>query len=163
MLTERLLYLSLNLGWSIKGLLYLDLNARYPRGFSTLEPRLWWPRGFSTSIWMEGNKGASLTRNLGQLRDFSILILNCDDQGASLPRSKWKVTKELLYLGTWGDWEFLYLNFELWWPRGLSTSTEWKVTKGLLYLGTWGDWEVSLSQSWIVTTKGFLFLNLNEK
>ena len=145
----------------IKGFFYLGTWGDWEVSLS--QSKLWRPRGFSTSIWMEGNKGASLTWNLGQLRDFSILILNCDDQGASLPRSKWKVTKELLYLGTWGDWEFLYLNFELWWPRGLSTSTEWKVTKGLLYLGTWGDWEVSLSQSWIVTTKGFLFLNLNEK
>jgi len=35
---ERLLYLSLNLGWLIKRLFYLDLNGRYPRGFSTSEP-----------------------------------------------------------------------------------------------------------------------------
>ena len=38
MLTERLPYLNLNLGWSIKGLLYLNMNGRYLRGFSTLGP-----------------------------------------------------------------------------------------------------------------------------
>ena len=52
-MTERLLYLSLNLGW-IERLLYLNLHVGV-------------------------------------------------DQVASLPRSKWKVTKGLLYLGTWGD------------------------------------------------------------
>ncbi|KAK9984332.1 hypothetical protein SO802_033857 [Lithocarpus litseifolius] len=43
---------------------------------------------------MEGNQGASLPWNLGLLRVFSISILNCGDQGASLPRYEWKDTHE---------------------------------------------------------------------
>ena len=46
----------LHLGtWAVatKGLLYLYLDGRWSRGFSTLEPELWRPRGFSTSEpWM---------------------------------------------------------------------------------------------------------------
>ena len=75
------------------------------------------PKGFLTSILIEGNQRASLPLNLGRLIGFSILILNCDDQGTSLPRSEWKVTSEL---GT--TERFLYLNLELF------------VTKELFYL-----------------------------
>jgi len=52
---------------------------------------------------MEGNQGVSLPQNLERLKGFSISILDCDDQGASLPQSEWKVTKGLFYLGTWGQ------------------------------------------------------------
>ena len=85
-LTERLPYLNLNLGWSIKGLLYLNMNGRYLRGFSTLGPETifsisilnyGWPRGFSTSIFMKGIQRASLTWNHGWLRGLSFWILNC--------------------------------------------------------------------------------------
>ena len=80
--TKGLLYLGtwgdwgafLSQPWIVKtkGLLYLDLNERSAcRG---------WSRGFSFSIWMEGN------------------------QGASLSQFEWKVTNGLLYLGTWGNW-----------------------------------------------------------
>ena len=83
------------------------------KGFSTSKPKRlrgifisifqWWQsKGFSTSIWMEGNQGASLPWNLGWLRGFSISILNCDDQRASLPQFGWKETNGLLYIGTWG-------------------------------------------------------------
>ena len=124
--TIRLLYLktwgdweaSLSQSWIVatKGLFCLDLNGRSRRGLCTSEVgaierllylnlKLWQPRGFSTSIRMEGNEVACLPRNLGWLIGLSIiLILNCDDQGASLPQSKWKVTKGFVYLGTWGDW-----------------------------------------------------------
>ena len=85
-LTERLPYLNLNLGWSIKGLLYLNMNGRYLRGFSTLGPETIFsisilnygrPRGFSTSIFMKGIQRASLTWNHGWLRGLSFWILNC--------------------------------------------------------------------------------------
>ena len=70
---------------------------------------------------MEGNPRVSLPWNLGQLTGFSISILNCDDQGTSLPRSEWKVTSKL------GMTErFLYLNPELF------------VTKELFYLNLSG-------------------------
>ena len=78
----------------------LPRNLGRLRGFSISIFELWRPRGFFTSIWMEGNQGASLPLNLGRLRGFFISILNCVDQGASLPQFEWKVTKELLYLGT---------------------------------------------------------------
>ena len=117
-LTERLLYLSLNLGWLIKWLFYLDLNGRYPRGFS-------------------------------------ISILNYDDQGASLPWSEWKVSKGLLYLGTWAMATKGLLYLDLW----------WKVTKGLLYLRPWIVVTKGLLylRTWIVATKGLLYLDLDER
>ena len=49
------------------------------------------------------DRGASLPWNLVQLKGFFIPILNFDDHRVSLPRSEWKVTKGLLYNGTWGD------------------------------------------------------------
>ena len=57
---------------AIERLLYLNLE-------------LWQPRGFSTLICIEGNQKTSLSWNLGRLSRFSISILNCDDQRASLP------------------------------------------------------------------------------
>ena len=112
-LTERLLYLSLNLGWLIKWLFYLDLNGRYPRGFS-------------------------------------ISILNYDDQGASLPWFEWKVSKGLLYLGTWAMATKGLLYLDLW----------WKVTKGLLYLRTWilVTNRLLYLDLWWKVTKEFLYL-----
>ena len=109
-----------------KGLLYLDLDERYPRGFSnselelwqlrgfsTLKPELCLPKGFSTSILITGDPEASLPRNL-----------NCGDQRASLPRSWWKVIKGLLYFGTRAVA-----------TKGLLCLRTWiVVTKGLLYL-----------------------------
>ena len=35
-----------------KGLCNHDLDEREPRGLSTLEPKLWRPKGFSTLIWI---------------------------------------------------------------------------------------------------------------
>ena len=69
---------------------------------------------------MEGNQATSLPQNLGRLRGFSILILNCGDQGDFLPRSEWKVTNGLRYLGTWIV-----------------------TTKGLLFLDLDGIWNCS--------------------
>ena len=107
--------------WKVtKGLLYLEPGAIKRLFYLNLE--LWWPRGFSTLIWMEGNQGASLPQNLGLLRGFFISILNYSDQGAYLPRSEWKVTNGLLYLRIRGNWE-------------ASLSQSWTVaTKGLRYL-----------------------------
>ena len=132
--TERLLYLSLNLG----GL----------RGFSILICMWGRPKGFSILIWMGGNREASLSRfelgeierllylnmklevtkrflyldlNGRQLRGFSISILNCGNQGASLPWSKWKVTKRLLYLGILGDWKASLFQSWIVAPKGFST------------------------------------------
>ena len=65
-------------------------------------------------------------------------------------------------LEIWGDWEASLSQFVTCDDQGASLpQSEWKVTKGLLYLGTWGDWEVFLFESWIATTKGLLYLNLN--
>ena len=72
---------------------------------------------------MGGNQEASLSWNLGRLRGFSISILNCDNQRVSLPWSLWKVTKRLLYLGTWGfclQKTNLGLDFK-WWVLCCST------------------------------------------
>ena len=45
------------------------------------------------------------------------------NQGASLPQSEWKVSKRLLYLGTWDHWEASLSQFlNCGWPRGFSTS-----------------------------------------
>ena len=141
---------------------YLPRNLGRFRGFTISIFEWRWPRGFSTSIWMEGNQGAFLPQNLGRLRGFSILILNCNDQGASLPRSEWKVTKGLLYLGTWDNWEASLSQSLNGKDQGASLPrSEWKVTKGLLYIETWGDWEASLSQSWMVAINGLLYLDLN--
>ena len=126
-----------------KWLLFLDLNGWELRGFSTsklraidrliyLKIELWWPRGVTTSIWMEGNQEASLPKKMGRLRGFSILILNRDDQGASLPQFKWKVNKGILFLRNWCDGEAFNLNHELWWPRGLSASKPGAI-ESLLY------------------------------
>ena len=60
--------------WRPKGILYLDLDERCPRGFSTSKPRLWRSRGFFSSILIKGSQGAFLPRNLGY-----------GDQGAYLP------------------------------------------------------------------------------
>ena len=120
--TKGLLYLYLNgryprgiSTWAVasKGLLYLDLDGKYPRGFSTLEPELWRSMGFSTLILMKGVQGASLPR-----------YLSCGDQGASLPQSWWKVSKGLLYLGTWvvAIKGLLFLDLDERCPRGFSTS-----------------------------------------
>ena len=81
-MTKRLLYLDLN-GEVTKRLLYLKTWEIERLPYLNLE--LWWPRGFSTLIWMGGNQEASLSWNLGRLRSSSMSILNCDDQGASLP------------------------------------------------------------------------------
>ena len=119
-------------------------------------------KGFSTLIWMEGIKRTSLPWKLGWLRDFSISILIFDDQGTSLPRFEWKVTKGLLYLRTWDDWEASLSQSWIVSNQGdLLPWFEWKVTKRLLYLGTWGDWEDSLSQSWIVLTKELHYLDFD--
>ena len=84
------------------------------------------------------------------------------DQGASLPQSEWKVTKGLLYLENLGrlrGFSIWILNCD---DKGaFPPRSRWKVIKVLLYLGTWGDWEASLSQSWIVTTKGLLYLDMD--
>ena len=104
-----------------KGLLCLNLDGRCPRGFST-------------SILMKGNQEASQPRNL-----------NCGDQGASLPWSWWKVTKGLLYLGTWDDWK-------------ASLSQSWTMaTKGLLYLDLDGRCPrgLSTSEPGLVQPRGF--------
>ena len=120
----------------------LPWNLGRLKGFFYLILELWRPRGFFTLIWMKGNQRASLPRNLGRLKGFSISILNYDDQGASLPqnlgwlrgfsisilnygdqgvslpRSERKVAKTL-ELGAIE--RLLYLNLELWRPRGFST------------------------------------------
>ena len=130
---------------------------------------LWRLRGFSTSIWMEGNQGASLPQNLGRLRGFSIFILNCDNQGASLPRSEWKVTKGLFYLWTWAiDWllyletwaieRFLYLNLELRRPRGFSTLEPGRSRGFSISILNCRDQGVSLPRFEWKVTKGFVKL-----
>ena len=70
-------------------------------------------RGFSISILTLDDQGASLPWNLGLLRGFFISILNCDDQGAFLPRSKLKVTNRLLTSKPGVIERLLYLNLEL--------------------------------------------------
>ena len=52
-------FFNLGTGFVVTKVLFnLDLEEREPRGFSTLEPELWRPRGFSTSILKKGNQGA---------------------------------------------------------------------------------------------------------
>ena len=147
----------------IKKLLYLNFE-------------LWQPRGFFTSIWMEGNQEIFLPRDLGQLRGISISILNCGVQRTSLPRSEWKVTKGLLYLEPGAIKRLFYLNLELWWPRGFSTliwmegnqgaslpqNLGWLRVFSILILNCddqvafllWPEWKV---------TKGLFYLNLNRR
>ena len=195
MAIERLLYLNLELrrprGFStikhgpIKRLLYLNLNygdqeaslrqfeRKVTKGFSTTKPRsietllylnleLHWPRGFFTSIWKEGNQGASVPWNLGRLRGFSISNLNCYDQGDSLPWFEWKVTKGLLYVGNLSNLKASLSQSQIMTTKGaFLPQSEWTITKGLLYLGTWGDWDASLSYSWITGIEGLLYLDLN--
>ena len=109
-------------------------------GFSISEPELWRPRGFCTSILMEGNQRASLSRNL-----------NYGDQGTSLPRSWWKVTKGLLYPGTWivATKGLLYLDLDGRCPRA-------SLPRNLNY----GNQGPSLPRSWWKVSKGLLDLKL---
>ena len=141
---------------------------------------------------MKGNQGASLPRNLGWLKGFSILVWMWKvDQGASLPWFECGGSiKGLLYLDldmegrSRGFFTLIWMKGNqraslpqnLGWLRGFSISilncgdqraslprSWWKVTKGFLFLRTWDDWEASLSQSWIVVTKGLLYLDLDER
>ena len=83
-----------------KGIFNLNLDEREPRGFSTSEPKLWRPKGFSTLILMKGNQGAFQPQN----RSYG-------DQGAFQPRNRAVATKGIFNLD---------LNERE--PRGFSTS-----------------------------------------
>ena len=162
--TERLLYLNLNVGgWSrastLIWMLRVDQGASLPRnlgrlkGFFYLNLELWRPRGFSTLILMKGNQGASLPRNLNCVDQRASLpwFLMKGNQWVSLPRNWivvtkgllyldlwWKVTEGLLYLRTWIVVTNRLLYLDLW----------WKVTKGFLYLRTW-DFACKRLKFWI--------------
>ena len=160
-------------GGLIKGLLFLDLNGSYLRGFSTLEPRLWRPRGFSISIWMKGNQGASWPRNrivemlIKRLLYFDLMK---GKQGDPLPRNRscgnQRASTSILMKGN----QKAYLP----WNRscvdqGASLAQSWwKVTNGLLYLGT-GLLKCRSNGfstlTWIVemSIKGLLYFDLNNK
>ena len=89
-----------------------DLNFYYNKkhttgkgnqgAFFTSEPKLWRPRGFSTSILTKGNQGAFLSWILMKGNQGVFLPRNRSygDQGAFLPRSWRKVTNELFCLRT---------------------------------------------------------------
>ena len=139
---------------TIKGLLYLDLDERQPRGFSTSKPKLWWPRGFSTLMLKKGNQG--------------LLPWNwsCDDQRASLPWSWRKVAKGLLYLKTKAvrTKGLLYLGTEAMKMsiKGFSTLILIEGNQGasLPRNQSYDDQRASLPQSWWKVTKGILYLRI---
>ena len=98
-------------------------------------------------------------------------ISNCDDQGASLPRSCWKVTKGLLYLGTWGNWEaslsqswivtikgLLYLDLNGRYLRGFSTSEPGTTERFSISILNCDNQGASLPRSWWRVSKGLLYL-----
>ena len=159
---------------SIKGFFYLDLESdEYPRGFSTSEPKLWWPRSFSTLILNNGEYPRGFSTSKSELwwpRGFSTLE-------SELWRPKGFSTS-ILKKGKYPR-GFFTSELELWRPRGFSTLilkkdeypraslpqnrscddqgaslpwSWWKVTKGPLYLGIGA-----------VMTKGLLYLNLDER